>query len=690
MVRLSALSYCSRLSALSDGCANALQSLSLKRLPLGAVQPKGWLEHQLVLMKDGITGRLPEYGPYFKEDRNGFLYPDTPKGWEEVPYWLRGFYPLAVLLDDGKMLAQAQQYLEAIFSSADEDGWFGPAYLKDRDKSESGTAIPDTFPNAILGDVLALYYDSTGDERVLSLLKNYIRFLLSVPEDAFLPKRPKRLQWQKVRAGDHLSWLYWYYDTTGDSNALVLSERVHKKIWKTTTEFVANHAVDFAQRFAYDGIYFRQSQNKEDFERSEHYYQHTAEMWGQLPRGLFAADERFRAGENDPRQAFEPCAMVELQKNFMELLRISGDTKYADRTEDIMLNHFTASFTPDYKQMHYLTAANSPMLSDYRYAATYNGTKSHDRSYFIMTPNNRCCGHNSGMGWTWYSMNLWQETADGGLAAVLYASSHLKAEIGGRVVELETKTNYPFSGDVSAQILSEGKFPLYFRIPAWSKGCKVRINGEEKVFRENSGWICVEKAWAANDSIDISFTMELGITLWKNNGSVSVDYGPLSYSLKIAEEYRILEDAGAYNHPEPHLWENYEVLPGSPWNYGLVSGEDIHIVKQDANIADQPWIQENAPIVLKAKAKKIPNWTIQDDCAAKLQQSPVYSEEATEEVELIPLGCARLRIGCFPVVTDDPGANRWEKIPVHIPLEERTDIIPFDETFDMNAAAAIG
>ena len=668
----------------------ALEDLSLKKLPLGAVQPDGWLAHQLELMKDGITGRLPEYGPYFKEDKNGFLYPDTPKGWEEIPYWLRGFYPLAVLTKDEKLLATARQYMEAIFASQDADGWFGPAYLKNRDTSESGAAIPDTFPNAVLGDVLAIHYDHTKDPRVLTLLHNYIRFLLSVPDDAFLPKRPKKLQWQTVRAGDHLSWLYWYFNTTGDGEALTLAKRVYERIWQTTTGYIANHAVDFAQRFGYDGIYSRQSRRQEDFERSEYHYQHMKEAWGQLPRGMFAADERFRYGENDPRQAFVPCAMVELQKNFMELIRISGDTEYADRTEDIMLNHFAPSFTPDYKQIHYLTAVNGPVLSDYRYAPTYNGTKSQDRSYFLMTPNNRCCGHNTGMGWTWYAMNLWQETADGGLAAVLYASNHVKTVLSGREVALETITNYPFSGEVSVRILKGGRFPLYFRIPGWCKACTVSVSGEKSIFAQAGGWVRLERAWADGETVDISFAMELGLTQWPANGSVTVDLGPLSYSLKMKEEYRTPADAGAYNHPEPHLWENYEILPGSPWNYGLVAGEPIRTVKMDTSISNQPWTVDDAPIVLKAKAKRIPNWSLQDDAAGKLQQSPVFSAEITEEVELIPMGCARLRIGCFPVVTEDPNANHWVKVPDHIPVEERAGIIPFDENYNMNAAAVIG
>ena len=109
----------------------------------------------------------------------------------------------------------------------------------------------------------------------------------------------------------------------------------------------------------------------------------------------------------------------------------------ADRIEDLMLNHFPACFTPDYKQIHYVTSSNTPIASNYRYAATYNGSAAHDRSFQIFTPNNRCCGHNTGMGWPWYALNLWQETYDGGLAAYLYASCDVDTTINGKRIALK-------------------------------------------------------------------------------------------------------------------------------------------------------------------------------------------------------------------------------------------------------------
>ena len=318
--------------------ASPLQRAPLTSLPLGEITCRGgWLFEQMKRMAEGITGKLPLYGPYFKPDRNGFLYADTPSGWEEVPLWLRGFYPLAVLLDDPAMLRTAEEYIEAIFRSRKENGWFGPAYLECTRRTEEGWPIPDLFPIMILSDTLILYHEHTGDARVLSLFGGLVRYCLALREEQFLPPIDDgKLRWQCIRGGDMLEELYWYYRQTGDGDALTLAERVHRSIAKSTSGYVATHAVDFSQRFAYDAIYSRQSGKEEDFLRSEAEYQKFAAVWGQMPRGIFAADEQIREGATDPREAFEPCGMVELAKNFYILGRISGLPEYAQRAEDVM------------------------------------------------------------------------------------------------------------------------------------------------------------------------------------------------------------------------------------------------------------------------------------------------------------------------------------------------------------------
>ena len=61
-------------------------------LPLGAVQPQGWLHQQLRLQADGFHGHLGEISSFLNKKDNAWLDPAGKGGcfWEEVPYWLRG------------------------------------------------------------------------------------------------------------------------------------------------------------------------------------------------------------------------------------------------------------------------------------------------------------------------------------------------------------------------------------------------------------------------------------------------------------------------------------------------------------------------------------------------------------------------------------------------------------------------
>jgi len=161
-----------------------------------------------------------------------------------------------------------------------------------------------------------------------------------------------------------------------------------------------------------------------------------------------------------------------------------------------------------------------------------------------------------------------------------------------------------------------------------------------------SMYVRIERTWFSDDCIVISMKMELSLTQWPRNGSVTVDRGPLSYSLKIEEEWRRcggLDD-----------WTEWEVLPVTPWNYGLVVDRDnpaasVQVVEKGI-VPDQPWTVEAAPIEIKARAKRIINWKLEDETVAPLQQSPVKSDEGEEEITFIPLGCARLRMSCLPTI----------------------------------------
>ena len=115
------------------------------------------------------------------------------------------------------------------------------------------------------------------------------------------------------------------------------------------------------------------------------------------------------------------------------------------------------------------------------------------------------------------------------------------------------------------------------------------------------------------------------------------------------------------------------MLPESDWNYGLLPEEGF--VFEECPLPEEyPFYWETPPMVIRAKGRLIPNWTLQDHMCAELQKSPVKSDEKTQTLTLIPMGCARLRLSVFPVIADTPWANEWKKVPETTDMKERPPI----------------
>jgi uncharacterized protein len=78
-------------------------------LPLGTVQPKGWLRSQLQIQANGLSGHLDEAWPDVGST-SGWLG-GKGESWERGPYFLDGLIPLAYLLNDERLKAKAQHLL---------------------------------------------------------------------------------------------------------------------------------------------------------------------------------------------------------------------------------------------------------------------------------------------------------------------------------------------------------------------------------------------------------------------------------------------------------------------------------------------------------------------------------------------------------------------------------------------------
>lgn len=105
------------------------------------------------------------------------------------------------------------------------------------------------------------------------------------------------------------------------------------------------------------------------------------------------------------------------------------------------------------------------------------------------------------------------------------------------------------------------------------------MNGEEVDAVPVAGkYLCIHREWSDGDRVELTFPMSLSMRTWQvNKNSVSVDYGPLTLSLKIAEKYvekdsreTAIGDSKWQKDADPQKWPTTEIYPGSAWNYSLV------------------------------------------------------------------------------------------------------------------------
>lgn len=628
-----------------------LQPSHFLKLPVGSIKPEGWLRKYLELQRDGLTGHLNEISAWLEKENNAWLTNGGDHGWEEVPYWLKGYGNLAYILGDEKMINEAKTWIEAAINSQRPDGSFGPINMKG-DK-------PELWAQMIMLWCLQSYYEYTNDSRVLTLMTNFFKWELSLPDDKFLED-----YWENSRGGDNLLSVYWLYNKTGESFLLELAEKIHRNTadWTRPSTLPNWHNVNVAQCFREPATYYMLDKDSVLLAASYNVHHLIRRTFGQVPGGMFGSDENCRMGYIDPRQGVETCGMVEQMASDEIMLRMTGDPFWAEHCEDVAFNTYPAATMPDFKALRYITCPNH-VISD---SKNHHPGIDNSGPFLAMNPfSSRCCQHNHAQGWPYYTEHLILATPDNGAALALYASCKATMKVGdGQQIAIHEETNYPFDEVIrlTVQTDKEVEFPLYLRIPTWANQAQIHINGQKVTTPVTSGqYACIRRTWKNDDKVELTLPMQLSLRTWQvNKNSVSVNYGPLTMSLKIQEKYvksdskeTAIGDSQWQKDADASQWPTYEIYPDSPWNYSLVLNKDnalkdFKVIKKQWPADNFPFTQESVPLEIKTVGRQIPSWKVdQYGLCHELPEADAPKREK-EEITLIPMGAARLRISAFP------------------------------------------
>ena len=176
----------------------------------------------------------------------------------------------------------------------------------------------------------------------------------------------------------------------------------------------------------------------------------------------FADDNDLPAGDGD--DIGEGCVTVTWMQLNLELLRLSGDAKYAEQMERSIYNHLLGAMNTDDGDVCYYMA----LVGDKH-----------------PTPGINCCVSSVPRGIALIPSIVWGRRGDG-IAVNLYNAGKATIPLNGTNIEITTKTNLPHDGKVELTLQSDSpkKFPLYLRVPKWAGDVSIPDSSEEANYRK--------------------------------------------------------------------------------------------------------------------------------------------------------------------------------------------------------------
>lgn len=640
----------------------------LDRFPLGSIFARGFLRDQMLRGKDGMAGHLHELepdmltGPYQREYRvpNWDDMQNTSWGAEVAGNFWSGYIHNAFTLDDPEMIETATDWVEKVMANQREDGYIG-TYNKPGDniyEDFNGWGV-----TAGLRGLIA-FYEATGREDVLNCAhRSILWFCKEWAGDkktsyvgAYLVE-PAMFLYRHTRDARLLEFSEDYLTFLLDHD---IYETSYKSFGSDDYHYNMNHVVAIALNLRMPALVYTVTGKEEYLNAVIKRIRMIREKSVQLSGGVCSPSEYL--GPVGATMETEYCNFTYYNITYSYMSFITGDPAYGDYMEESFYNGAQGARKKDERAIAYMSAPNQI------YATQTSSTMSTFYDMQVYAPNYlvACCPTNSVALVPEFVRGLFLRDRQDNVYAVAYGPCELKY----KDIHIVENTNYPFRNSVSFEVLCNKAFALNLKVPGWSEGYQVTVNGEAVEPAKNDlGYLVLDRQWQEGDAVEITFKASIKVIQvddsdWSNKRPLAVKYGALLFSYHIPENWQPI--AGRPNTPCPEGWSWYNVWPkfeepDDPdfyhrmglrrncfsWNVAL----DENLKPEDFQIEECPmdgYVWSNPPIKLHTHCYKAPS--MNSAYEEKTVETFGAYQEVTHKLPLTlePYGCTNLRITYFP------------------------------------------
>lgn len=648
----------------------------LRPLPPGAVRPAGWLRGYLQKQAAQLSSHISEVSwpfteAYWGTQQEGAYWLAEQEyenwwPWEQRAYWIDGATRLGILLEDQQLLDLTRKPIEYTLSHPDTEGYLGPELFEDPlgDYHRWPHAVFFRSLEAVSASGTPLH--GIGHRQIAEeMQRHYLN-------DKASYGKPKRNI-------NNVESILWCYEQTRNPKLLAMAEAAWQEYMKYSDDPenadlglqrvlsdspINAHGETYAETAKQPAILYMYT-GKKDYLKFGLAAQRRIFDYHMLIDGIPSTSEWFSTVTS--LDSHETCDMVDHTWSWGYYLMATGDGVWADHVERACFNAVPGAIRNDWKGLQYFSCPNqfiATLNSDHNWPVF----KEHGGSMMAYQPNpghrTACCGGNVHRVMPNYTIRMWMKSANGGLAAVLYGPSVVRANVGeaNQPVEIVQTTHYPYDEQIHFRINTSRpvSFPLSLRIPRWCRSPRLTMNGSAvEVHRNDNGFFVLDRTFSPGDTVVLTLPMKLALSRWPQNG-VGIERGPLVFSLPIEANWTS-KVIPRYSTAEFPCWE---ARPQSMWNYGLALDESNLEAQVEVKKKPLPAPDENfdpltdPPITLTVPARKIEGWKLRSNPKDPRQKftpclpdlSTTQASITAERLTLAPYGSTKLRVTIFPSV----------------------------------------